>query len=122
MIIWVDAQLSPALAPWITKQFGIDAASLRYLGFVKALDPDIFAAARKPGVVVMTKDADFIVLLERFGPPPQVLWVRCGNTSNAHMREVLTETLSNAMSLIEAGEPLVEITDIPKRRPTSLTS
>jgi hypothetical protein len=23
VIIWVDAQLSPALAPWITKHFGI---------------------------------------------------------------------------------------------------
>jgi predicted nuclease of predicted toxin-antitoxin system len=122
LIIWVDAQLSPALAPWITKQFGIDAASLRYLGSVRAIDSDIFNAARNAGAVVMTKDADFVVLLERFGPPPHVLWVRCGNTSNARMREVLIETLPSSLSLIEAGEALVEITDIPKRRPTILTS
>jgi len=104
------------------KQFGVDAVSLRYLGFVRALDPDIFSAARNAGAVVMTKDADFVILLERFGPPPQVLWVRCGNTSNAYMREVLIETLPRAFALIEAGEPLVEITDIPKRRPTTVTS
>jgi predicted nuclease of predicted toxin-antitoxin system len=122
LIIWIDAQLSPALAPWITKQFGIDAASLRYLGFVRAIDPDVFTAARNAGAVVMTKDADFVVLLERFGPPPHVLWVRCGNTSNAHMREMLIETLPSALSLIEAGEALVEITDIPKGRPPTLTS
>jgi len=106
----------------MTEQFGVDAASLRYLGFVKALDPDIFSSARSAGTVVMTKDSDFVILLERFGPPPQVLWVRCGNTSNAHMRVVLMETLPGALSLLEAGEPLVEITDIPKGRPTTLTS
>jgi len=38
------------------------------------------------------------------------------------MREVLIETLPRAFALIEAGEPLVEITDIPKRRPTTVTS
>jgi len=64
----------------------------------------------------MTKDADFVLLLERFGPPPQVLWVRCGNTTNAHMRRVLVETLPSALALLEAGEPLVEITDITPRR------
>ena len=24
MILWIDAQLSPALAPWIAEQFGIE--------------------------------------------------------------------------------------------------
>jgi predicted nuclease of predicted toxin-antitoxin system len=116
VIIWVDAQLSPALAPWITNQFGVDAASARYLSLVETTDPVIFEAARNAGTVVMTKDADFVLLLERFGPPPQVLWVRCGNTTNAHMRHVLAETLPNALVLLEAGEPLVEITDITPRR------
>ena len=115
MIIWVDAQLSPALAPWITNQFAVDAASARHLGLVETTDPVIFDAARNAGAIVMTKDADFVLLLERFGPPPQVLWVRCGNTTNAHMRRVLAETLPSALALLEAGEPLVEITDITRR-------
>ena len=84
---------------------------MRYLGFVTAKDREIFESARARNTVVLTKDADFVLLLERFGPPPQVLWVRCGNTSNEHMRKVLTETWSGAMALIEAGEPLVEIND-----------
>lgn len=117
MIIWVDAQLSPALAPWITKQFGIEAASARHLGLVKATDPVIFDAARTNGTVVLTKDSDFVLLLERFGPPPQVLWVRCGNTSNKHMRRVFIETLPGALALLEAGEPLVEITDFSHEAP-----
>jgi predicted nuclease of predicted toxin-antitoxin system len=111
VIIWIDAQLSPALALWITRSFGVEAASTRYLGLVNAKDREIFNAARTNGTVVLTKDSDFVLLLERFGPPPQVLWVRCGNTSNARMRTVLTETWPRAFALLEAGEPLVEIND-----------
>jgi predicted nuclease of predicted toxin-antitoxin system len=81
VILWVDAQLSPALAPWITQQFGIDAYSVKWLGYRDATDPVIFQAAREAGAVVMTKDSDFLRLLERYGPPPQVLWVTLGNTS-----------------------------------------
>ena len=114
MIIWVDAQLSPALAPWISQQFNIESLSVRKLGMVKAKDPVIFRAAREAGAIVLTKHADFSLLLERLGPPPQVLWVRCGNTSNVHLRRVLTATLPNALQLLSAGEPLVEITDILK--------
>ena len=59
MIIWVDAQLSPALAPWISQQFNIESLSVRKLGMVKAKDPAIFHAAREAGAIVLTKDADF---------------------------------------------------------------
>ena len=112
MIIWVDAQLSPALAPWLSQQFGFESQSIRRLGMLKAKDPVIFQAAREAKAVVLTKDADFSLLLERLGPPPQVLWVRCGNTSNAYLRRVLTRTLPQALELLAAGEPLVEIIDV----------
>lgn len=81
---------------------------------VKAKDPTIFQAAREAKAVVLTKDADFTLLLERFGAPPQVLWIRCGNTSNAHLRQVLLQTLPHALGLLQSGEPLVEITDLPQ--------
>jgi predicted nuclease of predicted toxin-antitoxin system len=59
----------------------------------------------------MTKDRDFLVLLERFGSPPQVLWITCGNTSNARLRQILQDALSVALKLLEQGESLVEISD-----------
>ena len=31
MSIWTDAHISPAIAPWITATFGIEAACLRDL-------------------------------------------------------------------------------------------
>ncbi len=112
MIIWVDAQLSPALAPWLNDQFGVDAFSARYLNLVTANDPQIFRAAREANVVVLTKDSDFVLLQERFGAPPSIMWVRCGNTSNAYLKGVLQRTFNDARRLLEAGEVLVEITDL----------
>ena len=110
MIIWVDAQLSPALAPWLTATFGVEAISVRRLDLVHAKDPEIFHAAREANAVVLTKDSDFVLLQERFGPPPSILWVRCGNTSNAHLKNVLQQTFVDARRLLELGELLVEIT------------
>jgi len=59
----------------------------------------------------MTKDDDFVRLLERHGPPPQIIWLRCGNTSNAYLRQLLGVTLPDVLAMLESGEPLVEITD-----------
>lgn len=113
MIVWVDAQLSPALAPWLTQEFGVEAYSARFLNLVRAKDPGIFEQAREANVVVMTKDIDFVVLQERRGAPPAILWVRCGNTSNQYLKQVLRRTFPAARRMIESGEILVEITDTP---------
>ncbi len=57
-MIWVNAQLSPALAKWITTEFGEPAQSVRDIGLREAKDKDIFAAAREADAIVMTKDED----------------------------------------------------------------
>ncbi|MEH1826540.1 MAG: DUF5615 family PIN-like protein [Nostoc sp.] len=36
----------------------------------------------------MTKDSDFAELVDRFGTPPQVIWLTCGNTSNDRLKEM----------------------------------
>lgn len=109
MIIWVDAQLSPVIASWVTKTFALTAYAVRDLGLREATDRQIFLSARGASAVVMTKDGDFVRLLEELGPPPQVIWLTCGNTSNAHLKQILTGALPRAVKLLESGEPLVEI-------------
>ena len=81
MTIWVDAQLSPALVRWFQDALGVPAIAVRDLGLRDAADPAIFRAAREANAIVLTKDDDFVRLLERQGPPPQVVWLTCGNTS-----------------------------------------
>jgi len=109
MEIWIDAQLSPAIATRLAQNFSLTAQALRDLGLRDATDRTIFAAARSASTVVMTKDSDFVKLLEEFGPPPQVIWLTCGNTSNARLKQILTKALPQAIILLESGEPLVEI-------------
>ena len=109
MMIWVDAQMSPSIATWISSTFGVTAKAVREVGLRDAKDQEIFQAAKQVRNIVMTKDSDFVSLLERFGPPPQVLWVTCGNTSNLRLKEILTSTLPKALELLNSGEKLVEI-------------
>ena len=109
MRVWIDAQLSPGLAAWFREELGVDAIAVRELGLRDAEDPDIFAGARNEGAVVLTKDSDFVDLVARLGPPPQIIWLTCGNTSNAFLREILRNAWPYIQALLAAGEPLVEI-------------
>ncbi|MDJ0554234.1 MAG: DUF5615 family PIN-like protein [Microcoleaceae cyanobacterium MO_207.B10] len=109
MIIWVDAQLSPAIATWISDTFGITALALRDIGLRDAEDFEIFEAAKAESVILITKDSDFVDLVNRLDSPPQIIWLTCGNTSNARLREILSATLPEALELLLSGEALVEI-------------
>lgn len=109
MTIWVDAHLSPAIATWISSALEIEAVALRDLGLRDAEDTEIFEAAKAQRAIVMTKDSDFVDLVERLSSPPQIIWLTCGNTSNARLREILSETLQRALELLGSGEALVEI-------------
>jgi predicted nuclease of predicted toxin-antitoxin system len=112
MTIWIDAQMSPAIAAWIGSNFAMNAIAIRDLGLRDAADKEIFEAARRENAIVMTKDSDFVLLLDRLGAPPQVIWVTCGNTSNARLKEILTNTLPKTLELLKSGEQLVEINAI----------
>ncbi len=110
MILWLDAQLSPRLARWINEHYpSAQAFPLRDLGLRDAEDEDIFAAARGANATVVTKDSDFVRLLEKHGPPPKLLWLTCGNTSNAALEQIFDRQLLAALGLLEGGEDLVEI-------------
>jgi predicted nuclease of predicted toxin-antitoxin system len=73
VIVWTDAHLSPALAPWLRERFGVEARPIRELGLRDAEDARIFSAARDAAAVVVTKDSDFVDLVARLGPPPQIV-------------------------------------------------
>jgi len=87
----------------------VDAIPVRDLDLREAEDSEIFDKARRAQAVLFTKDEDFVHLVGRFGTPPQVLWLRCGNMSNARLWTVLTRTLPDAIELLRQGEPVVEI-------------
>lgn len=109
MTVWVDAQLSPGIARWLSSRFEIEAIPVRDLGLRESTDRQIFEAARAAGAVVITKDRDFVEMVERIGPPPQVVWITSGNTSDQRLRKILGRVFPEAVEMLAAGEPLVEI-------------
>lgn len=109
MTLWIDAQLSPQLAPWLDQSLGIAAVAVRDLRLRDAKDREIFLAAREAGAIVMSKDSDFVDLVRRHGPPPKLIRITCGNTSNAYLKALLVDTLPRALELLEGGEPVVEV-------------
>jgi predicted nuclease of predicted toxin-antitoxin system len=109
MTLWLDAQLSPRIARWVADTFGFAATPVRDLNLRESEDGQIFFAAREAQAIVITKDSDFVDLLERHGSPPKIIWLTCGNTSEAALKEILSSTLTKAIELLEAGDDLVEI-------------
>jgi predicted nuclease of predicted toxin-antitoxin system len=109
VILWIDAQISPRLRPWIGRRFAVETEHVRDLGLREAEDREIFDRAHTVGLVVLTKDEDFVDLVRRLGTPPQVLWLRCGNMSNARLKAILARTLPDALELLRQGEAVVEI-------------
>jgi predicted nuclease of predicted toxin-antitoxin system len=110
--LWLDAQLSPALCGWLAETFAVEASHVREFGLHEAEDPELFEAARAAAVdAVITKDRDFVDLVERLGPPPKVIWITLGNTSNANLKRILAATLRDVLALLEQGEVLVEVSE-----------
>ena len=63
-----------------------------------AKDLEIFNAAKEADIVLITKDSDFSDLIQRFGAPPRVIWLRCGNTSNTRLKQIFLRTLAEAIA------------------------
>lgn len=115
MIFWVDAQLPPQLAVWLTQTFAVEAHAVRDLHLRDAQDETIFHKARHTGAVIISKDSDFVEMVLRLGAPPQVLWVTCGNVTNRRLQQLLTQVFPRAQALLARGEAVVEIGDLEQR-------
>ena len=103
--------MPPSRARRLAREFGIEVVHVDDPGLRTATDSAIFAAARAAQVIVVSKDTDFVHLLERHGPPPQILWVTCGNTTNARLWELVRAAWPEAAKLFAAGEALVELSE-----------
>lgn len=110
-VIWVDAQLPPSLAQWLTSEHGERASHVQDLGLLHVSDSGIFDAAVRVDqrVVLVTKDADFVDLMHHRGPPPVLVWLRTGNLTNREFRRIISAAWARTTELILGGESLVEV-------------
>jgi predicted nuclease of predicted toxin-antitoxin system len=100
------------LPAWLGSQFKVIAKTVSELGLRDADDIVLFEAGRRFNeIVIVSKDSDFADVVTRRGKPPQILWLRFGNRRTIHVQILLSKTFPTALKLLEAGEPLVEISD-----------
>ena len=110
MTFWLDAHLDPDLGPWLGSRYKVIVKTLPEIGLEGADDDVLFQAARRfSKIVIITKDSDFSDFIKRFGSPPQILWLRCGNLSTIEIIAWLSGTFSGALERLEAGVACVEI-------------
>lgn len=113
MKLWLDQMLPQRLCSPIGEWTDCE---VWHVGTEYPEDEDIFLAARAADATVLTKDSDFVSLLERLGVPPQLIWLRVGNCSNQELERILKATLPTALELLEKGEPIVEVTGVVRPR------
>ena len=104
----VDAQLPPALARVLTS-WGHSAEHVydRFLQDVS--DSEIWQYAISCSGVIVTKDEDFPQRVRAVDSPPQVIWLRVGNTSNRALIEWLQPIWPDIEHSLQAGERLIEV-------------
>ena len=109
--LWLDMQLSPAIAEWITRELGIKAISSYAMFINEEKDETIFLAAKSKGnVIILSKDSDFPDLIDRLLPPPKLIWLRMGNCPNSQMKIILRNTLILAINeLLQTSTIIIEI-------------
>lgn len=107
--LWIDAQLSPILGVWLAPLIGFPVYPLRDLGLRDADDGVIFQRAKDAGAIILTKDADFLVLLDRHGPPPRIIWLTCGNSTNDRLRVLIEKHRAILCDWLVGDDPLIEI-------------
>jgi predicted nuclease of predicted toxin-antitoxin system len=64
---------------------------VRLVGLETADDLTIWEFARVEGFVLVSLDADFAELAALLGPPPKVIWLRCGNQPTKVIEKLLRD-------------------------------
>jgi predicted nuclease of predicted toxin-antitoxin system len=64
---------------------------VRPLNLDRADDQAIWQFAKTNGFTIVSLDSDFADMAGLFGPPPKVIWLRCGNQTNAVIEKLFRD-------------------------------
>jgi predicted nuclease of predicted toxin-antitoxin system len=96
MKLLFDQNLSFKLCGRLTDVFP-GSNQVRLAGLDTADDRAIWEFAKANGLTIVSQDSDFADMAALFGPPPKVIWLRCGNQTNDVIEKIFRD---HAASLI----------------------
>ena len=100
MKLLLDENLSHRLVPPLQAAYP-GSSQVTLVGLGSADDGVLWRFARENGYVLVTKDDDFLDLAALHGPPPIVIRLAMGNSSNA---QVLSALLNGQTAILAAAE------------------
>ena len=111
MKLLFDANISWKLVNILKPFFG-ECAHVDSIGLsVPAEDTDIWNYALKHGYIIITKDNDFVDLMEINGYPPKVVLLKTGNNSSKALVELLKKIKPQIEDLESNNYGLLEVID-----------
>lgn len=96
----IDNNLSYKLRDLVFNLFS-DVYHVKDLGFEKKDDAFIWAFAASKRGVILTKDADFYHLLNLYGHPPKVIWLRMGNATTQSIAQLVKSKLPEIVLFLD---------------------
>ena len=90
MKLLFDQNLSFKLCQQLADLFS-GSSQVRLLGLAEADDHAIWQYARMNGFTLVSHDSDFADMATLIGPPPKVIWLRCGNQPTSVIEKLLRE-------------------------------
>jgi predicted nuclease of predicted toxin-antitoxin system len=66
-----------------------DSSQVRLAGLAEVSDRALWDYARANGFALVSLDSDIAELAALLGPPPKVIWLRCGNQPTAFVENLL---------------------------------
>jgi predicted nuclease of predicted toxin-antitoxin system len=78
MKLLFDQNLSFRLCRLLADAFP-ESNQIRLIGLEEAEDRAVWEYAKTSGFILVSQDVDFADMATLYGPPPKVIWLRCGN-------------------------------------------
>lgn len=108
MKLLLDQNLSRRLLRELEPRFP-RSVHTQLLGLERASDLEVWAYARDNGFALVSKDADMVELALLRGVPPKIVWLNCGNVSNAVVREKLLANAAAIEAFLGSIDAVLEI-------------
>ena len=100
MRLLFDQNLSRHLRTLLAELYP-QSLQVREIGLANAPDTAIWEYARERGLVIVTKDADYVELSLARGQPPKVIWIRLGNGPTAEVAALLRERYDDLLAFYQ---------------------
>jgi predicted nuclease of predicted toxin-antitoxin system len=108
MKLLFDENLSSKLCQLLEDLFP-GSTQVRLVGLAQADDPAIWDFAANSAFTIVSLDADFAERAALNGPPPKVIWLRCGNRSTEFIERLLRDHAGAIVAFEREGDACLEI-------------